>query len=141
MYILKMQVFLDHPIPVRTAPGESVFLGIERGETIKHRDRGERSLGLGLASWLVVRSLPDCEGGGKGVSLSGEERLWRRRGSEEGEAGRRVQEVQTQTPRSGFTDPKRRSAESDSTPGFRRPPWARGSPRGTSGSPNTSTAP
>jgi hypothetical protein len=30
--------------------------------------------------------------------------MWRRRGSEEGEAGRRVQEVRTQTPRSGFTD-------------------------------------
>jgi hypothetical protein len=94
---------------VRTAPGESVFLGIERGEPIKHRNEcGERSLGLGLASWLVVRSLPDCEGGGKGVSLSGEERLWRRQGSEGGEAGRRVQEVQTQTPRSGLTDPRRK---------------------------------
>jgi hypothetical protein len=34
--------------------------------------------------------------------------VWRRRGSEEGEAGRRVQEVQTQTPRSGFTDPRRK---------------------------------
>ncbi|KAH0818146.1 hypothetical protein GEV33_004645 [Tenebrio molitor] len=34
------------------------------------------------------------------------EEVWRRRGSEEGEAGRRVQEVQTQTPRSGFTDPR-----------------------------------
>jgi hypothetical protein len=33
---------------------------------------------------------------------------WRRRGSEEGEAGRRVQGVQTQTPRSGFTDPRRK---------------------------------
>jgi hypothetical protein len=39
--------------------------------------------------------------------LNGEKRVWRRRGSEEGEAGRRVQEVQTQTPRSGFTDPRR----------------------------------
>jgi hypothetical protein len=71
MYILKMQVFLDHPIPVRTVPGESVFLGIKRGETIKHRNEcGERCLGLGLASWLVVRSLPDCKGGGKGVETS-----------------------------------------------------------------------
>jgi hypothetical protein len=34
--------------------------------------------------------------------------VWRRRGSEEGEAGRRVQEVPTQTPRSGFTDPRRK---------------------------------
>jgi hypothetical protein len=51
---------------------------------------------------LVVRSVPDCEGGGKGEWLSGEERVWRRRAFEEGEAGRRVQEVQTQ--RSGFTD-------------------------------------
>jgi hypothetical protein len=34
--------------------------------------------------------------------------VWRRRGSEEGEAGWRVQEVQTQTPRSGFTDPRRK---------------------------------
>jgi hypothetical protein len=37
--------------------------------------------------------------------------VWRRRGSEEGEAGRRVQEVQTQTPRSGFTDPRRKVRE------------------------------
>jgi hypothetical protein len=50
----------------------------------------------------------DCEGGGKGKWLSGEERVWRRRGSEEVEAGRRVQEVQTQTPRSGFTNPRRK---------------------------------
>ncbi|KAH0812042.1 hypothetical protein GEV33_010749 [Tenebrio molitor] len=35
-------------------------------------------------------------------------RVWRRRGSEEVEAGRRVQEVQIQTPRSGFTDPRRK---------------------------------
>ncbi|KAJ3632256.1 hypothetical protein MTP99_009272 [Tenebrio molitor] len=34
--------------------------------------------------------------------------MWRRRGSEEGEAGRKVQEGQTQTPRSGFTDPRRK---------------------------------
>jgi hypothetical protein len=33
--------------------------------------------------------------------------VWRRRGFEEGEAGRRVQEVQTQTLRSGFADPRR----------------------------------
>jgi hypothetical protein len=47
-----------------------------RGETIKHRNEcGERSLGLGLVSWLVVTSVPDCEGGGKGKSLSGEERV------------------------------------------------------------------
>jgi hypothetical protein len=52
--------------------------------------------------------VPDCEGGGKGEWLSGEERVSRHRGSEEGEAGRRVQEVQTQTPRSGSTDPRRK---------------------------------
>jgi hypothetical protein len=34
--------------------------------------------------------------------------VWKRRGSEEGEAGRRIQEVQTQTPGSGFTDPRRK---------------------------------
>jgi hypothetical protein len=45
-------------------------------------------------------------GAGKGEWLSGEERVSRRRVSEEGEAGRRVQEVQTQTQRSGFTDPR-----------------------------------
>jgi hypothetical protein len=45
-------------------------------------------------------------GAGKGDWLSGEEREWRRRGSEEGDVGRRVQGVQTQTPRSGFTDPR-----------------------------------
>jgi hypothetical protein len=32
--------------------------------------------------------------------------VWRHRGSEESEAGRRVQEVQIQTPRSGFADPR-----------------------------------
>ncbi|KAH0815101.1 hypothetical protein GEV33_007690 [Tenebrio molitor] len=112
-----------------------IKIRIERGETIKHRNEcGEPGAVFGLLSWLVVRSVPDCERGGKSEWLSGEERVWRRRGSEEGEAGRRVQEVRTQTPRSGFTDlrPKvRRSAESNSTPGFRRPAWARGSPRGT----------
>jgi hypothetical protein len=43
--------------------------------------------------------------------LSGEERVWKRRGSEEGEAEKRVQEFQTQTPRSGFTIPDGRFAE------------------------------
>jgi hypothetical protein len=37
--------------------------------------------------------------------------VWRRRGSKEGEAGRRVQEVQIQTPRSGFRDPRRKVRE------------------------------
>jgi hypothetical protein len=37
--------------------------------------------------------------------------VWRRRGSEEGEAGGRVQEVQTPTPRSGFADPRRKVRE------------------------------
>jgi hypothetical protein len=37
--------------------------------------------------------------------------VWRRRGSEEGEAGGRVQEVQTQWPRSGFADPRRKVRE------------------------------
>jgi hypothetical protein len=41
--------------------------------------------------------------------------VWRRRGSEEGEAGRRVQEVQTQTPRSGFADPRRKVREEPNT--------------------------
>jgi hypothetical protein len=35
----------------------------------------------------------------------------RRRGSEEGEAGGRIQEVQTQTPRSEFADPRRKVRE------------------------------
>ncbi|KAH0814568.1 hypothetical protein GEV33_008223 [Tenebrio molitor] len=65
-------------------------------------------LAICLVSWLVVRSVPDCEGGGKDKSLSGEERVWRGRGSQEGEAGSRVQEVQIQTPRSGFSDPRRK---------------------------------
>jgi hypothetical protein len=43
--------------------------------------------------------------------LNGEKRVWRRRRSEEGEAGGRVQEVQTQTPRSGFADPRRKVRE------------------------------
>ncbi|KAJ3636455.1 hypothetical protein MTP99_000002 [Tenebrio molitor] len=34
--------------------------------------------------------------------------VWRRRESEEGEAGRKVQGVRTQTPRSGFSDPRRK---------------------------------
>jgi hypothetical protein len=34
-----------------------------------------------------------------------------RRGSEEGEAGRRAHELQTQTPRSGFADPRRKVLE------------------------------
>jgi hypothetical protein len=59
---------------------------------------------------LVVRSASECEGncerGGKGEWLTGEKRVWRRRGSEKGEAGRRVQGIQTQTPRSGFADPR-----------------------------------
>jgi hypothetical protein len=37
--------------------------------------------------------------------------VWRRRGFEEGEAGRRVQEVQTQTLRSGLADPRRKVRE------------------------------
>jgi hypothetical protein len=37
--------------------------------------------------------------------------VWRRRGSEEGEAGGRVQEVQTQTPRSGFSDLRQKVRE------------------------------
>jgi hypothetical protein len=47
--------------------------------------------------------------------LNGEKRVWRRRGSEEGEAGRRVQEVQTQTPRSGFADPRRKVRKEPNT--------------------------
>jgi hypothetical protein len=43
--------------------------------------------------------------------LNSEKRVWRRRGSEEGEARRRVQEVETQTPKSGFTDPRRKVRE------------------------------
>jgi hypothetical protein len=78
-----------------------VYIRIERGETIKERDQGG-----GLGS--LVRSVADCEGGGKDEWLSGEERVWRRRGSEEGETGRRVRDVQTKTPRSGFTDPRRK---------------------------------
>jgi hypothetical protein len=35
----------------------------------------------------------DCERGCNGEWLNGEKRVWKRRGSEEGEAGRRVQEV------------------------------------------------
>jgi hypothetical protein len=53
----------------------------------------------------------DCERGSNGEWLNGEKRVWTRRGSEEGEAGRRIQEVQTQTPRSGFTDPRRKVRE------------------------------
>jgi hypothetical protein len=52
--------------------------------------------------------VPECEGGYKGEWLSGEKRVCKRRGSEEGEAGRKVQGVQTQTPRSGFADPPRK---------------------------------
>jgi hypothetical protein len=37
--------------------------------------------------------------------------VWRRRGSEEGGAGGRIQEVQTQTPRSEFADPRRKVRE------------------------------
>jgi hypothetical protein len=44
--------------------------------------------------------------------------VWRRRGSEEGEAGRRVQEVQIQTPRSEFTDPRQKVREKPN-PGVR----------------------
>jgi hypothetical protein len=40
-----------------------------------------------------------------------------------------------------FAENPTQSAELDSTPGFRRPPWARGSPQGTSRFPKTSTAP
>jgi hypothetical protein len=53
----------------------------------------------------------DCERGSNGEWLNGENGVWRRRGSEEGEAGRRIQEVQTQTPRSRFTDPRRKVRE------------------------------
>jgi hypothetical protein len=60
---------------------------------------------------LVVRSVPDCEGGGKGEWLNGEERVWRRRGSEEGEAGRRVQEVQPRRRGANLEIPDGRFAE------------------------------
>jgi hypothetical protein len=52
--------------------------------------------------------VPDCEGGGKGEWLNGEERVWRRRGSEEGEAGRRVQEVQPRRRGANLRDPRRK---------------------------------
>jgi hypothetical protein len=88
-----------------------IIIRIERGETIKdRRERGERLFGL----WSLVRevrSVRDCERGRNGEWLNGEKRVWRCRGSKEGEAGRRVQEVQTQTPRSGFTNPRRKVRE------------------------------
>jgi hypothetical protein len=76
-----------------------------------------------------------------------------RRGSEEGETGRRIQDVQTQTPKSGFTDPRRKVREEPNAgvrsqiprPDFvvhRRPeeiPQHRLDSPGTS--PETSTAP
>ncbi|KAH0810763.1 hypothetical protein GEV33_012028 [Tenebrio molitor] len=71
-----------------------IIIRIERGEIIK--DRRERGEGL----FLVF-----------GLGSERSDRVWRRRGSEEGEAGRRVQEVQTQTPRSGFTNPRRKVRE------------------------------
>ncbi|KAJ3623498.1 hypothetical protein MTP99_019720 [Tenebrio molitor] len=127
-----------------------IKIRIERGETIKHRNEcGEPGAVFGLLSWLVVRSVPDCERGGKSEWLSGEERVWRRRGSEEGEAGRRVQEVRTQTPRSGFTD-LRPKVRGESNAGVRsqipRPDFVghRGHeevPEEPSRSPETSTPP
>jgi hypothetical protein len=50
--------------------------------------------------------VPECEGGYKGEWLRGEKRVWKRRRSEEGEAGRKVQGVQNPTPRGGFADPR-----------------------------------
>jgi hypothetical protein len=71
------------------------------------RECGERSFVFGLWSERSDRSWTV-----KGAeTASGEKRVWRRRGSEECEAGRRVQEVQTQTPRSGFGDPRRKVRE------------------------------
>jgi hypothetical protein len=59
-------------------------------------------------SLLVLVGRRNVKGAENGEWLNGEKRVWRRRGFEEGEAGRRVQEVQTQSPRSGFTDPRRK---------------------------------
>jgi hypothetical protein len=76
--------------------------------------RQERAQGRAFCLWSLVRevrSVRDCERGRNGEWLNGEKRVWRRRGSEEGEAERRVQEVQTQMPRSGFTDPRRKVRE------------------------------
>jgi hypothetical protein len=60
----------------------------------------------GIGWWSGRRR--NVKGAENGEWLNGERRVWRRRGSEKGEAGRRVQEVQTQTPKSGFTDPRRK---------------------------------
>jgi hypothetical protein len=48
-----------------------IKIRIERGKTIKHRNEcGEPGAVFGLLSWLVVRSVPDCERGGKSEWLS-----------------------------------------------------------------------
>jgi hypothetical protein len=93
-----------------------IKIRIERGETIKKRYQcrlGERSLGFGFGWWSGRRR--NVKGAENGEWLNGEKRVWRRRGSEEGEAGRRVQEARTQTPRSGFTDPRRKVRGEPST--------------------------
>jgi hypothetical protein len=78
-----------------------IITGIKRGGTIKHR----RECGEGLFVFGLWSGRSDRCG------LNGEKRMWRRRGSEEGEAGGRVQEVQTQMPRSGFAVPRRKVRE------------------------------
>jgi hypothetical protein len=84
----------------RRLPPKTIITRIDWGETIKdRREWGEGAFGLWSGRSDRVR---DCERG-----WNGEKRVWRRRGFEEGEAGRRVQEVQTQTLRSGFADPRR----------------------------------
>jgi hypothetical protein len=90
-------------------PPKMIKIRIERRETIKERYQfwlGERSLGFGLG-WGPVRRRK-VKGAENGEWLNGKKRVWRRRGSEEGQVGRRVQEVRTQTPRSGLTDLRRK---------------------------------
>jgi hypothetical protein len=110
--------------------------------------RQARVRGGAFCLWSLVRevrSVRDCERGWNGEWLNGEKRVWRRLGwgwrKSPGSPNPDAEERICGSPTEGSWRTKRRSAESNSTPGFRRLPWARGSPQGTSRSPETSTAP
>jgi hypothetical protein len=103
MIVTFKKIILDNPHDSRRArfPPKMIKIQIERGETLKERNQcrlGERSLGFRLGWWS------DRCWSVKGAETAS--RRTARKGYEEDGAERRVQEVRTQTPRSGFTDPR-----------------------------------
>jgi hypothetical protein len=123
MIVTFKKIILDNPITVRTTRGELCRLG-------------ERSLGFRLGWWSdrcwSVKGAETASGrtARKGCGdVEGPKRVRLEEESRKSEPRRRGADLRI--PDGRFVETKRRSAESASTPGFRRPPWARGSPRGT----------